>query len=236
MATELNITNDDVIELKVDGKASVISKVEWGQIIGNISEQEDLQNILDGFVHLTGNEDIKGEKTFEKVVINGKPVLAVGYFGADSADHFVITCDMLTGLRSNGKYYELQFPGKDGTIAIVEDLQTKEDTSNKTTSLSSSSTNVQYPSAKAVYDALSTKVNNTQSTAMANRLYTVGANGKARLSKLEAGDGLKLEIIQNTSSTPSSYIFSLDETRGYIKVGNTVITEQQLQALLNLIS
>lgn len=30
----------------------------------------------------------------------------------------------------------------------------KEDTTNKTTSLSSSSTNTQYPSAKAVYDAL----------------------------------------------------------------------------------
>lgn len=39
-------------------------------------------------------------------------------------------------------------------VKLRVDLSSKEDTSNKTTSLSSSSTDTQYPSAKAVYDAL----------------------------------------------------------------------------------
>ena len=39
-----------------------------------------------------------------------------------------------------------------GTLILTADLSEKEDTSNKVTSITSSSTNAQYPSAKAVYD------------------------------------------------------------------------------------
>lgn len=39
-----------------------------------------------------------------------------------------------------------------GNISVVTDVSGKEDTSNKVTSLSSSSTDTQYPSAKCVYD------------------------------------------------------------------------------------
>ena len=41
-----------------------------------------------------------------------------------------------------------------GNISVVTDVSGKEDTSNKVTSLSSSSTNTQYPSAKCVYDII----------------------------------------------------------------------------------
>lgn len=40
----------------------------------------------------------------------------------------------------------------------IAEIDTKEDVSNKTTTLSSTSTDTQYPSAKAVYDELSTKI------------------------------------------------------------------------------
>lgn len=53
--------------------------------------------------------------------------------------------------------YDLAFPATSGTIALTSDIPSvsgKEDTTNKVTSLSSSSTDTQYPSAKCVYDLL----------------------------------------------------------------------------------
>lgn len=45
-------------------------------------------------------------------------------------------------------------------ISLIQSVANKEDTSNKVTSLSSSSTNIEYPSAKCVYDALGLKQDN----------------------------------------------------------------------------
>ena len=42
--------------------------------------------------------------------------------------------------------------------SAVQDVSGKEDTSNKVTSISSSSTNTEYPSAKGVYDYVETKI------------------------------------------------------------------------------
>lgn len=43
-------------------------------------------------------------------------------------------------------------PASDIASGVIPDVSGKENTSNKVTSLSSSSTDTQYPSAKAVYD------------------------------------------------------------------------------------
>lgn len=50
--------------------------------------------------------------------------------------------------------YDIAHPEKAGTIALTSDLSGKEDTTNKVTSLSSSSTDTQYPSAKCIYDMI----------------------------------------------------------------------------------
>lgn len=47
---------------------------------------------------------------------------------------------------------DLSFPLESGTIALTSDLNNKENTSNKVTSIDASSTDTQYPSAKAVYE------------------------------------------------------------------------------------
>lgn len=57
-------------------------------------------------------------------------------------------------IKSNGNYYlDVNGTQKGATIKIP-DITGKEDASNKVTTISSSSTNTQYPSAKAVYDEL----------------------------------------------------------------------------------
>lgn len=50
-------------------------KLEWGGISGTLSNQTDLQAVLDGKVSLSGTETITGQKTFEKdIIINGANV------------------------------------------------------------------------------------------------------------------------------------------------------------------
>lgn len=110
------------------------------------------------------------------------------------------------------------------TSALVGQITTnannialKENTSNKVTSISSQSSNVDYPSAKAVYTELSKKVGNNPGVSHANRILTIGGEGstarkgKARWSKIETGQGIDLDIVQDTSSTPSSYTFKLND-------------------------
>ena len=59
------------------------------------------------------------------------------------------------------KTSDLTNDGEDGTNAFItaQDITGKEDSSNKVTTLSGSSTNTQYPSAKVVYDQLALKAN-----------------------------------------------------------------------------
>lgn len=95
--------------------------------------------------------------------------------------------------------------------------ESKESITNKSTTISQDSTNVEYPTARAVYTALSKKVGNNPGVSHANRILTIGGDGstagkgKARWSKIEAGQGIDLDIVQDTSSTPSSYTFKLND-------------------------
>ena len=60
--------------------------------------------------------------------------------------------------------------------AISSALSAKEATSNKVTSLSNSSTNTQYPSAKCVYNALQTKLGQDEEQVIASALNALNAN------------------------------------------------------------
>ena len=90
-------------------------------------------------VHNTGNETIAGNKTF-----TGSSSFASSEFGGD-----VDLIDVNIYNESATGFDWIQ----DGNGDSVQDsLDGKEETSNKVTSLSSSSTDTQYPSAKCVYD------------------------------------------------------------------------------------
>ena len=67
-------------------------------------------------------------------------------------------CDIENDIDYHGY---LTFPALDGVqkIATLTDLSNKEDISNKVTSLSASSKDTQYPSAKCVYDTLESLIN-----------------------------------------------------------------------------
>ena len=60
-----------------------------------------------------------------------------------------IVSESVANILTNSAYSS---SNKIATMSDLPDISGKENTSNKTTSISSASTNTQYPSAKAVYD------------------------------------------------------------------------------------
>ena len=93
-------------------------------------------------------------------------------------------------------------------IPLIQSVTNKEDISNKVTSLSSSSTNIEYPSAKCVYDALKSKQDN-----------------------LTAGENI---IIKNNviSSTASSGVTDYENLNNKPKINNMeLIGDRTLQEL-----
>lgn len=75
-----------------------------------------------------------------------------------------------------GSINKIKLPS--GEIYNVEDIrvQNKEDVSNKVTSISSSSTDTQYPSAKCAYDAINPSIATSQSSGgmLPNIFYRLG--------------------------------------------------------------
>ena len=92
-------------------------------------------------------------------------------------------------------------------VKIRVDLRSKEDTSNKTTSLSSSSTNTQYPSAKAVYDAIA-EVEAGSGGAYIDDYYWDSTNKQIVLVYSNNGSGggsggSSVDIVTSWEQTPS---------------------------------
>lgn len=78
--------------------------------------------------------------------------------------------------ESDNQSHVISFPDKQGTVALtseIPDVSGKEEVSNKVTSLSSSSTDIQYPSAKAVYDAIA---NSSQESLTTSEIDTIWNN------------------------------------------------------------
>lgn len=101
-----------------------------------------------------------------------------------NAIHFTeqsLTEEQKTQARTNigaGTYNKPSngIPASDLETGVIPDVSGKENTSNKVTSLSAQSTNEQYPSAKATYDAIYPSVQTTQSQRgmLPNVMYNLG--------------------------------------------------------------
>lgn len=139
---------------------------------GNLVTSGGVKTALDGYLPLTGgNMDANATVKFG----SGDSSLSLGWNGVAVGDAHLQLSELQLeddvdarkgGLRvddenMHGFYrtYDYTFPKATGTLALTSDINTavsgKENVSNKVTSLSSSSTDVQYPSAKATYDAIS---------------------------------------------------------------------------------
>lgn len=151
-----------------------VSTTAWGEITGEITDQEDLQSALGGKV--AGNTAITGA-TKTKITYDAKGLVTGGADAttadiADSTDKRYVTDAQKTVI---GNTSNTNTGDQDATDFDIKDLTdstslrstwsgkqdslgyTAENTSNKVTSISGSSTDTQYPSAKLVYDQLALK-------------------------------------------------------------------------------
>lgn len=111
---------------------------EWGKITGDIDDQTDLQTELD----LKANQSTTYTKTETDNLLATKEPLK------SSDDNYVTDTQLIVIQNTSGKN-----TGDETQSSIINKIgYTPEDISNKATSLSSESTNDEYPSAKCVFD------------------------------------------------------------------------------------
>lgn len=67
--------------------------------------------------------------------------------------------------------------------------------SHKTTTINAESTDVQYPSSKAVYDAMADKIDIVQGTDYAGFIFIVGDDGKLKLSKFTSDELNETDVL-----------------------------------------
>jgi len=106
--------------------------------------------------------DVNQDGIYKVELGNQKGILIQTYVGSQSKEILIYQGGICYRLFSRGAWGEWT-----EYYATPNDISGKEDTSNKITSISSGSTDTQYPSAKCLYDILSDMVahENTQSTA-----------------------------------------------------------------------
>lgn len=108
--------------------------------------------------------------------------------------------------------YTIELPAKNGTVALTSDIGDKEDVSNKVTSLSDQSTDVEYPSAKCIYDYLQeirAIIKDKRNSLMIDTDYSInyikqelalGSSGAIRSAYLWTENGL-INITQDVLNT-----------------------------------
>lgn len=164
--TDIQLLDDNAIELVVDGNAQVITSVEWGEISGDISNQTDLQNELNAKADVSSVEalssqvsEMEGDIGNITTSLNNKVDKEVGK-GLSTNDFTNADKTKLDGIESGAEVNVIEDIKVDNVSLIPTnksvniDLSGKENVSNKTTSISSASTDTQYPSAKCVYDII----------------------------------------------------------------------------------
>ena len=165
--TDIQLLDDNAIELVVDGNAQVITSVEWGEISGTLSNQTDLQDALE--LKANANEVYTKDEADELLNKKASASELASHIQDDSNPHNVTKAQV--GLGNVDNTSDLDKPISNATqnaldlkatTAQINNLQSqidlKENTSNKVTSLNASSTDTQYPSAKCVYDNIPTNV------------------------------------------------------------------------------
>lgn len=180
---------------------------EWGNIAGNLEDQEDLQEALDEKANLEDiptnvselNNDVGYLTTETDPTVSSwakqpsKPIYTASEVGALPDDTFIPekTSDLTN----------------DSGFITSTDITGKEDKSNKVTSISSSSTNTQYPSAKCVYDEFTT-------TVMSDDVSSVG--------DITVYTNLNIQVIDKTQDSSST--FAIDPNKMYMFGTRTSLT------------
>lgn len=107
---------------------------------------------------------------------------------SDSSDEHTMVLTLFNSNMGGARFTEVSSDGMRYWVLFDNTWDTDptsinfEKTSNKVTSLSSSSTNTQYPSAKCVYDALAGKVSVAQGAGNVGKTLMVNASGDLELS------------------------------------------------------
>lgn len=180
--TDIQLLDDNAIELVVDGNAQVITSVEWGEISGTLSNQTDLQNELNAINNsINSKADVSSVEALSSQVsemsgdigdittsLNNK-VDKVSGKGLSTNDFTNADKSKLDGVESGAEVNVIEDIKVDNVSltptnkSVNIDLSGKENVSNKTTTLSSASTDTQYPSAKCVYDYVDSIVGDIES-------------------------------------------------------------------------
>lgn len=124
----------------------------------------------------------------------------------DDSTHRLVTDAEKTAW--NGKYTKPSggIPASDIAAGVIPDVSGKENTLNKVTSLSSQSTDTQYPSAKATYDAINPSVQSSQPAGgfAPNEVYDLGTLTGSVTFALAAGVTGKVNAYHWTFDTGST--------------------------------
>lgn len=169
------------------------------------SSDPQAQNIKDEFITIDNGSEAQTRYTWEQ--IGSTAIDLSGYVTTSALNtalaNYTTTADLTTLLSGKADKSEMSVTDgtgadadkttiqlKSGTSATVlkshQDISGKENSSNKVTSISASSTDTQYPSAKAVYDAL-----------YENVLISLGVNSAGTASDLI---GLKVTVTNADTS------------------------------------
>lgn len=166
-ATELSkfTIYPSVSQLPVTARVGAVATVSSGGVDTMYIFYQDAWHILTqkgdkGDTGETGPQGPQGEPgrdgviqytAGKNIIIENNVISAIGGGNVDDiqVNGTSIVSESVANILTNSAYSS---SNKIATMSDLPDISGKENTSNKTTSISSASTNTQYPSAKAVYD------------------------------------------------------------------------------------
>lgn len=185
--TRISISNSNVISttaeinkidtIKVDGTALTITNKTV-----DITGKENTSNKVTSLSSSSTDTQYPSAKlvydqlaTKQGVIDSSHKISADNVDDTNTTHKFTTAADItkLAGIATGAQVNVIETVKVDGTALTITDkavnITGKENTSNKVTSLSSSSTNTQYPSAKLVYDQLALKINAADLIALTNQ-------------------------------------------------------------------
>lgn len=130
-------------------------------------------------------------------ISNGDMVITAdgGLYAISNVSSDIISMQFRKSLTAVDQGYLSTSAYPQSGVAVAEAVSSKEDISNKVTSLSSSSTDTQYPSAKCVYDNLQNKLSEPSSDLAVGKYF--------RIASIDADGHAVLECVDVPIFTPS---------------------------------
>ena len=144
---------DTSIEVFVDNKA--VSSHQHGNITSDGKLNTSHNGTYSTFIGVQDSTGTlyKASKINSDIIIDGTAHANIGSNANDNQSAINTAINTALGNKANSTHTHSDY------LTSHQDITGKEDITNKVTSLSSSSTDTQYPSAKAVYDALESGAN-----------------------------------------------------------------------------